>query len=148
MPSKFKQGTYKPSHPEKWVTSSSIIYRSSWEFYFFKWCDSNPSVTKVASEEVAIPYFYSVDQKWHRYFPDCLIEYTDKHGTTRTVMIEIKPRSERSAPKKGKKSEKTYLTEVFTYEKNIAKWTAADAWCKEREIKFMILDEFDLGIKK
>lgn len=144
---KFKQGVFTPSHPEKWLGVSQIVYRSSWEFAFNKWADGNPSVTKISSEEIQIPYFYEIDQKWHRYFPDYLMEYIDKNGETRVVCVEIKPHHECIPPIKARKSDKRYLNEVLTYEKNQAKWKAADAWCKERNIKFMVLNEYDLGIK-
>lgn len=142
---KYKQGEFKPINKEKWY-GSKIIYRSSWEFHFMKWLDNNPNVYKVASEEIFIRYYYEVDKKWHRYFPDFLFEYLDKNGEKRTVMVEIKPYRETLPPIKGKKREQTFLTEVLTYEKNISKWKAAEAWCKERDIKFMILTEKELGI--
>jgi hypothetical protein len=52
-------------------------------------------------------------------------------------------------PKKtGKKSDKTFLNEVLTYEKNKAKWNAAKKWCQDKGLSFMILTEYELGLKK
>lgn len=142
---KFKQGVYTPTNPDKWY-GEKIIYRSSWEFHFMKFLDNNSNVSKVASEEVSINYYYEVDKKWHRYFPDFLFEYKDKNSEIRTVMVEIKPFKETLPPKKGNKKESTFLNEVLTYEKNISKWKAAEAWCKERNIKFMIITERELQL--
>lgn len=144
---KYKQGIYNPINPDKWV-GGKIVYRSGWEYHFSKWADMNPSVTKVASEEVVIPYFYDIDNKWHRYFPDYLIEFTNKHGEVKTVLIEIKPHAQVIEPKRGRKKEKTFINEVVTYKKNVAKWEAAKEWCKEKNIDFVILTEFELGIAK
>lgn len=147
MSRKYKQGIYTPLNPHKWV-GREVVYRSSWELLFCKWADINPNVNKVASEEIVIPYFYDVDNKWHRYFPDYLIEFVDRNNITKTVMIEIKPYKEVIAPqKKGNKKESTFINEVLTYKKNIAKWESAKLWCKERNIDFIILTEKELGIK-
>lgn len=151
MPRNYKQGVYIPLHPEKWFskksTSTKIIYRSSWEYKFNVWADLNPKITKVASEEIHIEYFLNTDNKHHRYFPDYLIQYENKHKEIVTCLIEIKPRSQCIPPKRGRKKEKTFIKEVLEYTKNAAKWDAARIWCKERNIKFMILDEYSLGIK-
>ena len=143
---KYKQGVYKPSNPEKWV-GGQIIYRSSWELYFNKWADRTDNVLKVASEEFFIPYFYEPDQKWHKYFPDYIMEYVDKNKDIKKVVVEIKPYSETIPPKRGKKREKTFINEVLTYEKNHAKWTAAKKFCEENNMKFIVLTEYELGIK-
>lgn len=147
--SKFKQGIFTPAYPDKWYGKQQIVYRSSWELLFFKYADSNPAVTKVASEEVVIPYYFELDQKVHRYFPDVLMEYNDKHGNTRTIMIEIKPHAETIMPVKRRgQSEKSFVDRMVTYQKNQAKWDAAKKWCNEKNITFSVMTEYDLGIKK
>lgn len=145
--SKYKQGVFIPQKPEKWY-SSQIVYRSSWELVYMKWADKNPNVTKIASEEIVIPYYYHIDNKMHRYFPDFIMEFKDKNDNVQTVLVEIKPYKECIAPKKGRKKEQTYINEVLTYEKNMAKWAAAKAWCQDRNMKFVVLTEYELGIKK
>ena len=144
---KYKQGKYIPTNPEKWVNPENIIYRSSWEFFFSKWADGNPNVLKVASEEFFIPYFYEPDQKWHKYFPDYIMEYKDKNNTIKKVVVEIKPYCETIPPKRGKKKEKTFINEILTYEKNRAKWVAAKQFCEENNMRFIVLTEHELGIK-
>lgn len=52
---KFYQGYYKPSNPEKYAGRELPIYRSGIEWKFFKFCDTNPNITKWISEGVIIP---------------------------------------------------------------------------------------------
>jgi hypothetical protein len=146
---KFKQGIFTPKYPEKWHSKSQIVYRSSWELLFFQYADKNVAVTKVASEEVVVPYYFELDKKMHRYFPDILMEYVDKNGSTRTIMIEIKPHAETIMPVKKKgMSEKTFIDRMVTYQKNQAKWEAAQRFCDEKNITFSVMTEYHLGIKK
>ena len=56
------QGKYTPSFPRKYKGDpSNVIYRSSWEYKFRKWCDVTPSVQEWGSEEIIIPYISPVD---------------------------------------------------------------------------------------
>jgi len=41
---------------------------------------------------------------------------------------------------------KKYLTEVYEYAKNMAKWEAAKEYCNDRKWEFKILTEHDLGV--
>ena len=51
------QGKYRPSFPRKYKGDpTNIIYRSSWEYKFMKWCDITPSIEEWGSEEIIIPY--------------------------------------------------------------------------------------------
>ena len=61
------KGFYKIHHPEKYVGDHTrIIFRSSYELKFMKWCDFTPSVVAWGSEEVVIPYLSPVDNHIHR----------------------------------------------------------------------------------
>ena len=51
------------------------------------------------------------------------------------------------APQKRSRVTKSYLYECKTYAVNQAKWNAAEEWCKDRMINFMIITEDHLGIK-
>src|SRR5574344_1076276 len=53
--SKTKQGYYVPQNPEK-VIGGNIIYRSSWEEKFCRWCDLNKNVLRWGVEVIQIPY--------------------------------------------------------------------------------------------
>ena len=48
---------------------------------------------------------------------------------------------------KNKKPTRRYITEVSTWAVNQAKWKAAKEYCDDRQWKFMIMTEKELGIK-
>ena len=56
---------------------NKVIFRSLWERDTFKWLDMNPKVKSWCSEEVVIPYYYEVDKRYHRYYPDIKIVFED-----------------------------------------------------------------------
>ena len=69
------QGKYRASFPRKYKGDpNNVIYRSSWEYKFMKWCDATPTVQEWGSEEIIIPYISPVDGKRHRYFPDFYVK--------------------------------------------------------------------------
>ena len=48
------QGKYRASNPKKYKGDhNNIIYRSSWEYKFMKWCDMTPSIQEWGSEAVS-----------------------------------------------------------------------------------------------
>ena len=98
--SKYHQGRFHPQNPQKYMGDArNIVYRSSWELHFLKWCDRNDAVLKYASEEFSIPYVSPVDNKVHRYYPDFIIKVRQKDGGIKTIMIEIKPEYQKQEPK-------------------------------------------------
>lgn len=133
---------FKPKNPHKYVGDpTKIVCRSGIEHRYLKFFDETPSILNYASEEYKIPYLHPVDGKVHRYFPDFVVKVLTKTGETKIWMIEIKTSSDTIKPSKGKKRTKTFLTEVMTWEVNQAKWRAADAWCKKRNIEFKVMTE-------
>lgn len=142
------KGRYRVSNPFKYRGNlQDIIYRSSWELKFMKWCDSNPSVLEWGSETVIIPYRSPVDNQIHRYFVDFYIRVQDKHGKVTKYLVEIKPERFTKPPEVPKKQTKKFIDEVFQYGTNQAKWKAADEFCQHNQMKFLVLTEKDLGIK-
>jgi dTDP-D-glucose 4,6-dehydratase len=138
---------WTPKNPGKYIgDASNIIMRSSWETKFAIWADLNPAVIKWGSEEIAIPYFSMVDLKTHRYFPDFVMMVKDRNGTIKRYCVEIKPSAQTLPPKKSSRMSKKYITEMATYAVNSAKWAAAETWCNNNNITFIILDEYALGI--
>jgi hypothetical protein len=136
---RFEQGLYTLSHPEKYLGDpTKVRYMSSWELHLHKFFDNNTRVLKWASEEIAIPYIKPTDGKLHRYFPDYWVEYINKDGVIVREIIELKPASQTRMPRKGAK---TSLYEHLTLAVNMAKWQAAEVWCKQRGIKFRIVTE-------
>ena len=78
--------------------------------------------------------------------PDFIIKVKENTGNVKTYVIEVKPKKQTRPPKPRKNVTKSYLYECKTYAVNQAKWTAADAWCKDRKIEFKIVTEQELGI--
>jgi hypothetical protein len=146
-----RKGKFKPKNPEKYIGDvNNIIYRSSWELKFLKYLDAHPHILQYASEEVAIPYLSPLDGRIHRYFPDFIIKAKQPDGSTKTMMIEIKPLAQTLPPMitEGKRVNKRKLMmEVATYAVNCAKWEAAERYCAEKNWQFLKMTENDLNIR-
>ena len=141
------KGKFRPKNHKKYKGDfREVIYRSSWELKFMQYCDTNKSIVKWSSEEIVIPYRSPVDNRIHRYFPDFYVKYKDVMGNFQEKVIEIKPAKQVKEPKMQKRKTKKYVSEVFTYATNQAKWQAAEDFCKDRKWKFQILTEKELGI--
>jgi hypothetical protein len=111
-----------------------------------QYCDRNEKVIRWASEEFAIPYRSPLDGEIHRYFPDFWLEVQKTDGNRQTLVIEVKPKSQCIEPKRGKKRSATFIREVATYGVNDAKWNAAKNFCDDRQWKFVVMTEHDLGL--
>lgn len=148
MYTKTYKGRYRIVNAPKYKGDiNNVIYRSLWELKFMKWCDTNPSVVEWGSETVIVPYISPVDRKVHRYFVDFYIKVKTTKNTIEKYLIEIKPERFTKPPEIPKKKTKRFIDEVFQYGVNEAKWKAAFEFCKDRNMKFMILTEKDLGLK-
>ena len=136
------QGKYRASFPRKYKGDhNNIIYRSSWEYKFMKWCDVTPTVQEWGSEEIIIPYISPVDGKRHRYFPDFYVKIQG-----RKYLVEVKTLSQTMEPKTQKRHTKRYINEVVTWRVNNAKWKAATEFCKDQNWEFKIITEKELKI--
>ena len=141
------KGRYRIENIKKYKGDiSDVIYRSSWELKFMRWCDSNPSVLEWGSETVIIPYRSPVDNNLHRYFVDFYIKIQDKDKKILKYLIEIKPEKFTKPPPIPQKQTKRFIQEVFNYGINQSKWKAASTFCDDRGWKFLVLTERDLGI--
>jgi hypothetical protein len=139
MASKFARGKFTMTNPAKYVGTKIPVYRSSWEWSFMRFCDTNKSVQKWASEAISIPYRDPLTGRHTIYVPDFFIQYLDKNNRMNVELIEIKPASQQILERVGKNK---YNQAQFV--KNQAKWGAANLWCKQQGIKFRILNENDL----
>lgn len=146
--SKYNQGRFHPQNPEKYKGDvKNIIYRSSWEVHFMRYCDRNSNILEWGSEEFWIPYLDPTTNKIRRYFPDFVIKVKDNNNQIKKYIIEVKPKRQTRPPvQSSRKKTKTYINESMTYEKNIAKWKAAKEWCADRMIEFKIITEDELGL--
>lgn len=143
---RFARGKYVPTQPDKYVGNHAPTYRSSWEWQFMRFCDTDPRIFKWASEAVKIPYRDPITQRNTVYVPDFFIQYADNNGKIHTELIEVKPQNQTLLEKVGKNR-----NNQLQYVKNQAKWQAAAAWCKGQGIRFRVLNETDLfynGAKK
>ena len=148
MYTKTYKGRFRVANVAKYKGDiTNIVYRSLWELKFMKWCDSSVSVVEWGSETVIIPYISPIDNKVHRYFVDFYIKVRTKANIIEKYLIEIKPEKFTKPPEIPKKRTKRFIDEVFQYGVNDAKWKAAFEFCKDRNMKFVILTEKDLGIK-
>ena len=141
------KGRYRVINPSKYRgDSQDVTYRSSWELKFMKWCDTNPSVLEWGSETIVIPYTSPVDNRVHRYFVDFYIKVQDRNGKINRYLVEIKPAKFTKPPEIPARKTRRFVQEVFQYGTNQAKWKAADEYCIERSMRFLVLTEVDLGI--
>lgn len=143
--SKYNQGFFHPKNPKKYKgNSQNIVYRSSWELKFMRWCDSNENILEYGSEEFCISYYNPVKQKVCKYFPDFIIKVREQNGETKTYLIEVKPKKQTKPPVKKSRATKSFIYETKTYAVNQAKWKAAKEWCDDRKIEFKIITEDEL----
>jgi hypothetical protein len=139
MSSKFARGKFTMTQPAKYVGTKMPTYRSSWEWRFMKFCDTNPAVQKWASEAVQIPYRDPLTGRQTVYVPDFFVQYVDKNMKMHVELIEIKPASQSILERVGNNK---YNQAQFI--KNQAKWASANIWCKQQGIRFRIVNENDL----
>ena len=141
------KGKFRTKNPSKYKGDvGNIVYRSLWELRFMKWCDQNDAVQEWGSETVIVPYVSPLDKKIHRYFVDFYIKIKDKNGKIQKYLIEIKPERFTKPPSIPERKTKKFIDEVFQYGVNEAKWKAAFEFCQDRNMKFMVLTEKDLGL--
>lgn len=136
---KFAQGRFNMKNPTKYVGTKTPLARSSWEFVFMRMLDEHPGVEKWASESVQIPYRDPLSGRQTIYVPDFFIVYIDKNKKKHAEVVEVKPASQTLRENVGKS-----LYNQEQYIKNLAKWEAATAWCKQQNIRFRVINEDDI----
>lgn len=137
------QGKYRPNNPEKYKGDPGMImYRSSWERNFMKYCDDEKKVKWWMSEERCVWYNNPVTKKKARYFPDFIICYERSDGIEVVEMVEIKPQSQVDGPNPNpKRRTQAWMNSVATYLINQKKWEAATKQCEDRGWNFRLLTE-------
>jgi TnsA endonuclease N terminal len=142
------KGRFSPSNSSKYIGDpTNIIYRSLWELKLMKYLDTNPNVLAWGSEELAIKYVSPLDNRVHRYFPDFICKVKQTDGTTKVLILEVKPKKQTKEPKVPKKRTRRFLQEVMTWGVNSAKWKAAQEYCADRGWEFRIITENELDLK-
>ena len=136
---KFAQGRFEMKNPDKYVGKKTPLARSSWEFVFMRMLDENPGILNWASESIQIPYRDPLTGRSTIYVPDFFMVYVDKGGKKHAEVIEVKPASQTFRDQVGKSR---YNQEQDI--KNLAKWEAATAWCKQQGLIFRVINEADI----
>lgn len=139
----FKQGKYTLRNPEKYIGDpNKVRYMSSWELQTHEFLDNNPHILRWSSEGFCIPYIKPTDQKIHKYYPDYYIEYRSSNGQLVREVLEVKPLAQTKRPRQRKtQSTQSRLYEQLTYAVNMAKWEAAEAFCKKHNLIFRKVTE-------
>ncbi len=136
---KFAQGRFEMKNPQKYVGKKTPLARSSWEFVFMRMLDEHQGVINWASESIQIPYRDPLTGRHTIYVPDFFIVYQDKNGKKNAEVVEVKPANQSIREAVGKSPARQ-----AEYVKNLAKWEAAVAWCKQQGIKFRVVNEGDI----
>lgn len=143
----FTQGYFSPKNPDKYIGTTPIIYRSSWERKFMIMCDTKEKVVAWASEPVSVKYIASTDQKEHTYYPDFYMKTKNENGFEE-FLVEIKPEAQINKPtpptKNSKKALDSYKFLAEQYVKNRDKYAYAKAYAANRGWRFIVLTEKSL----
>lgn len=156
-----KQGWYRVLNHEKFINqmqesktvmkSTRIVdgfleinYKSGLERTCMRYCDMNIHVKKWSLEPFAIKYYKYTTRKYHRYFIDFFIEFSNGQK----FLVEVKSYNETREPtppkKRTQKSIMNYQKALETFNINTSKWDAAKLFCKEKGLTFIILTEKEL----
>jgi len=159
-----RQGYAVISNPDKYIGDpTKIIYRSSWEYSFIKYCDSSPSVLRWSSEPIAVKYFdkvsklvecqkYGLDPNnptnWiqKNYYIDFWCVVDKGNGETRKMFIEIKPSNKLIKPvpppeKSSPAAHKKFNTLAKEYLINEEKFRAMKKYAEANGAEFHVFTE-------
>ena len=146
---KYTNGKYKLKHPSKYIGDpDNIIFRSSWELRFCKYCDENDKIIKWSSEPISIDFWNPLDKKTHRYHPDFYIKVRKEDNSEEDWILEIKPQNQykkelepkltgRITPKKLKE----YNDKKTVWIINRCKFEAATRFAESIGYRFGAIDE-------
>lgn len=166
--SKTKQGYYKAKNKDKYIGDPElIVYRSSWEYGFCKWCDMSPSVKRWSSEPVSIPYYDRVSKleecaklgldpndprNWEvkNYNTDFWFELDRGDDKTEKIFVEIKPSYKLKKPLPPSREaplaeQKKFNNAAKEYLINEAKFAAMKEWANRNNCKFYVFTEETLS---
>jgi hypothetical protein len=143
---KTRTGQFIPTNWEKYIGESQIIeYRSSWELKALQFFDNNPNVLRWSYENIHIPYIKPLpngNMKRAIYIPDAYVEYVNRNKELKKELLEIKPKKQTVRSRTRNVTRK--MNEDYVFAVNMAKWEAAERWCKHRGITFRIITEVSI----
>lgn len=136
---KFAQGKFNLKNPEKYVGKKTPTYRSSWEWAVMQMFDNNPAIQYWASEAIQVPYRDPLTGRQTIYVPDFFVNYVDKAGAQHAEIWEVKPASQAIKERVGRNK-----VNQAHFIRNMAKWEAARAFCKQQGLFFRVVSENDI----
>lgn len=119
----------------KYSGTRKPTFRSSWEMAYAGALDKSPSVKSWASEPFSITYYNPIKKKNTLYWPDFVVEFTNKF----VMIVEIKPLKEALLEKSKNLYDRAMVLQ------NVAKWQAMTAFCKTQGWGFRVYTERDLA---
>jgi hypothetical protein len=134
----FAKGKFVIKNMTKYVGTRLPTYRSSWEWAFMQFCDSNDNVIQWASEPIRIPYQHPLTGKMTTYVPDFIVTYRGPNNTTIAELIEIKPKKQSLLEDKMSQRDRAIVAV------NHVKWEAAQRWCRANGLRFRVITESDI----
>ncbi len=152
---KAKKGYYTIKNPSKYngpmIAGCQVLYRSSWEQRMFHYMDINANVVAWSTEHLTISYYFHIEKKYKRYYPDIVAKIKTRDGI-KTFIIEVKPVKQTLEPKKPQHRIKTnnerYKKNMYEYQRNQAKWKATEKYCNKNGFIFKIFTEREIFGKK
>jgi len=159
-----KQGYYIIQNKEKYIGNSDlVVYRSSWEHSFCRWCDFSASIVRWSSEPIKVPYYdrvskleeckkYGLDpndpKNWviRNYHTDFYIELKKDENLIEKWFVEIKPSAKLKKPVPPNpeallKEHKRFNLNAKEYLINEAKFAAMKAYAEKNGCKFYVFTE-------
>jgi len=160
----YNQGNFIPTYKDKVIklnAQGGVYFRSSWEKKIMTWLDNNESIIMWGAECLTIPYqlthFENGDArvKSHSYYPDFYYEIRNSDGTTKKVVVEVKPQKEyqmvldltngvMQVPASGLKKLRGFEYDLKMAHKNKNKWETMIAWCNKKGYEFIIITELTM----
>jgi hypothetical protein len=124
---KYKQGFFTSTKNKK-----EMHYRSGWELDCYKILENSFAVRDYHVEPFPINYVFAGSSR--RYWPDILVNFIDDApGRPSKALVEVKPLSQ--CPTKDGRAE------TLDQAVNDAKWQAANNFCIQRSMDFVVWTE-------
>lgn len=147
---KYKEGYYKLENPKKYIgLEKEIWYRSKYEKDAYELFDKEPDVVRwcAENEQIKIPYYCSIDNSFHHYYPDAYAEIkTKQSGKILKFVFEIKPKTKLKPPNKlpnrsTESKKRSHNRQVKEFIRIKDKEAAAIKWCTSRGYIYKFLTE-------
>lgn len=142
--SHYDQGYFDISKSTKYKGDGPVIYRSGLEKKIFNMFERSAKIIEWSSEPEEIEIYYMFGGKRRRYNIDCYVKF----ASGKMQLIEIKPHSQTQEPQlsKYRGNQDRFTKDLDTFQKNMAKWESAHAWCFHNNMEFKIIT--DVTIKR